>query len=219
MPLTNIMATNYLKAFATSPDANVLTDDQLASAEELNTGFKLRSKADSKLIGKLIQDTSAAAYAIGEFIVNNGGPNDVSGKNATQLAQDFDDVIKSLTSSAGGDYVTSDQLADYAPLVSPSFTGAVTASSFVGILQSVSAVTINDDSADCIEANGDVTVSDGSAGQCWTKVVHITSGAPNVQLGSNWHWQNGSNPVMKSGGFLVLCWCNTAGLAMYNNIS
>ena len=90
------MATNKFKPFATSPDANVMTDEQLASAEELSVGFKLKSKADSKLIGKLIQDTSAAAYAIGEFVVNNGGANDVTGTNATQLAQDFDKAVKSV---------------------------------------------------------------------------------------------------------------------------
>lgn len=149
------MATNKFKPFATSPDANVMTDEQLASAEELSTGFKLKSKADSKLIGKLIQDTGAAAYAIGEFVVNNGGANDVTGTNATQLAQDFDKAVKSVVTGSSGDFVTNQQLTEklepittslgqkadasaleskadkteltsLAPLANPQFTGNVT---------------------------------------------------------------------------------------------
>ena len=149
------MATNKFKPFATSPDANVMTDEQLASAEELSTGFKLKSKADSKLIGKLIQDTSAAAYAIGEFVVNNGGANDVTGTNPTQLAQDFDKAVKSVVSGSTGTFVTESDLTEklepintalgqkadasaleskadktelttLAPLANPQFTGNVT---------------------------------------------------------------------------------------------
>ena len=149
------MATNKFKPFATSPDANVMTDEQLASAEELSTGFKLKSKADSKLIGKLIQDTSAAAYAIGEFVVNNGGANDVTGTNPTQLAQDFDKAVKSVVSGSTGTFVTESALTEklepittslgqkadasaleskadktelttLAPLANPQFTGNVT---------------------------------------------------------------------------------------------
>lgn len=149
------MATNNFKPFATSPDANVMTDEQLASAEELSTGFKLKSKADSKLIGKLIQDTSAAAYAIGEFVVNNGGANDVTGTNPTQLAQDFDKAVKSVVSGSTDTFVTESDLTEklepintalqqkadasaleskadktelttLAPLANPQFTGNVT---------------------------------------------------------------------------------------------
>ena len=149
------MATNNFKPFATSPDANVMTDEQLASAEELSTGFKLKSKADSKLIGKLIQDTSAAAYAIGEFVINNGGANDVTGTNPTQLAQDFDKAVKSVVSGSTDIFVTESDLTEklepintalgqkadasaleskadkteltsLAPLANPQFTGNVT---------------------------------------------------------------------------------------------
>lgn len=149
------MATNNFKPFATSPDANVMTDEQLASAEELSTGFKLKSKADSKLIGKLIQDTSAAAYAIGEFVVNNGGANDITGTNPTQLAQDFDKAVKSVVSGSTDTFVTESDLTEklepintalgqkadasaleskadktaltsLAPLANPQFTGSAT---------------------------------------------------------------------------------------------
>ena len=62
------MAKNYLTRFATSPDANVLTDAELAAQPELASGFIAKSKASSKLIGKLIQNATAGSAALGEYI-------------------------------------------------------------------------------------------------------------------------------------------------------
>lgn len=62
------MAKNYLTRFATSPDANVLTDTELAAQPELASGFIPKSKASSKLIGKLIQNATAGSAALGEYI-------------------------------------------------------------------------------------------------------------------------------------------------------
>ena len=186
------MATNKFKPFATSPDANVMTDEQLASAEELSIGFKLKSKADSKLIGKLIQDTSAAAYAIGEFVVNNGGTNDVTGTNATQLAQDFDKAVKSVVTGSSGNFVTSEQLteklepittsleqkadaddvtsqlaskadtsalANYAPIANPAFTGTITVGGkTVATTEDVAAVEV-----DLSNYTGDVSLTQGTS--------------------------------------------------------
>ena len=186
------MATNKFKPFATSPDANVMTDEQLASAEELSTGFKLKSKADSKLIGKLIQDTSAAAYAIGEFVVNNGGANDVTGTNATQLAQDFDKAVKSVVTGSGGNFVTNEQLteklepittsleqkadaddvtsqlaskadtsalANYAPIANPAFTGTITVGGkTVATTEDVAAIEV-----DLSNYTGDVSLTQGDS--------------------------------------------------------
>lgn len=186
------MATNNFKPFATSPDANVMTDEQLASAGELQTGFKLKSKADSKLIGKLIQDTSAAAYAIGEFVVNNGGANDVTGTNATQLAQDFDKAVKSVVTGSSGNFVTSAQLteklqpittsleqkadaddvtsqlaskadtsalANYAPIANPAFTGTITVGGkTVATTEDVAAVEV-----DLSNYTGDVSLTQGNS--------------------------------------------------------
>ena len=186
------MATNKFKPFATSPDANVMTDEQLASAEELSVGFKLKSKADSKLIGKLIQDTSAAAYAIGEFVVNNGGANDVTGTNATQLAQDFDKAVKSVVTGSSGNFVTSEQLteklepittsleqkadaddvtsqlaskadtsalANYAPIANPAFTGTITVGGkTVATTEDVAAIEV-----DLSNYTGDVSLTQGDS--------------------------------------------------------
>lgn len=62
------MAKNYLTRFATSPDANVLTDTELASQPEIASGFIPKSKASAKLIGKLIQNATAGSAALGEYI-------------------------------------------------------------------------------------------------------------------------------------------------------
>lgn len=78
--------------------------------------------------------------------------------------------------------------------------------------------TITDSSPDSNETTAAVTVNNGSANVCWTKIVHLTSASPSVNLGSSWKWQNGTSPELKQNGFLVLCWCNTMGLAVYNNV-
>lgn len=62
------MAKNYLTRFATSSDANVLTDAELAAQPELASGFIAKSKASSKLIGKLIQNATAGSAALGDYI-------------------------------------------------------------------------------------------------------------------------------------------------------
>ena len=62
------MAKNYLTRFATSSNANVLTDAELAAQPELASGFIAKSKASSKLIGKLIQNATAGSAALGEYI-------------------------------------------------------------------------------------------------------------------------------------------------------
>lgn len=78
--------------------------------------------------------------------------------------------------------------------------------------------TITDTSPDSNETANAVTVNNGQANVCWTKIVHLTAASPSVTLGGSWKWQNGTNPELKQNGFLVLCWCNTMGLAVYNNV-
>ena len=82
------MAKNYLTRFATSPDANVLTDVELAAQPELASGFITKSKASSKLIGKLFQNAAAGSAALGDYIVAKTG-QDVKADDAdlgTKLA-------------------------------------------------------------------------------------------------------------------------------------
>lgn len=79
--------------------------------------------------------------------------------------------------------------------------------------------TINDASPDACETSAAVTVSDGTAGKSWTKIVRLTGSSPSVSLGGNWKWQGGSAPTLKQNGFLVLGWCGSGGLAIFNAVS
>lgn len=86
------MATNNFKPFAVGEGANVLTDSELASRSELQTGFPFKSKADSKLMGKLFQDASAGAYALGSFTVKYANV-DATGSDAEGLATNFESAL------------------------------------------------------------------------------------------------------------------------------
>ena len=143
------MATNNFKPFAVGEGANVLTDSELASRSELQTGFPFKSKADSKLMGKLIQDASAGAYALGSFTVKYADV-DVTGSDAEGLATNFESALTAFvgekaptpdlsayltTANASATYATkielnakadSSALASYAPLANPAFTGTAT---------------------------------------------------------------------------------------------
>ena len=88
------MATNNIKPFATDSSANVLTDTALASRSELQTGFPLKSKADSALIGKLMQNATAGSYAVGEFSAKYG-TTDITGSDATGFATAFESALES----------------------------------------------------------------------------------------------------------------------------
>ncbi len=59
---------NNLRPFATNPYSNIFSDDQLASAPELENGFVRKNVVDSALVGKLFANNSAAAYAVGQLI-------------------------------------------------------------------------------------------------------------------------------------------------------
>ena len=88
------MGQNKIQAFATNSSANVLTDEALASRSELQTGFPLKSKADSALIGKLMQNATAGAYAVGEFSAKYG-TTDITGSDATGFATAFESALES----------------------------------------------------------------------------------------------------------------------------
>lgn len=149
------MATNNIKPFATSSSANILKDEELATRSELQTGFPFKSKADSKLVGKLMQNATAGAYAIGQFSAKYG-TTDITGSDATGFATAFESALESYidekaptpnltpyltkaeastTYQLAGEYATVTQLnlkadasslANYAPLANPALTGIAT---------------------------------------------------------------------------------------------
>ena len=80
---------------------------------------------------------------------------------------------------------------------------------------SATAVTINGSSNDdtVVTAAVAVTISDGSAGQTWTKTVALQNASATVTLGGSWKWVGGSAPTIKANSILVVKWCGAFGIA------
>ena len=115
------MATNNIKPFATSSSANVLNDTELASRSELQTGFPFKSKADSKLVGKLMQNATAGAYAVGEFSAKYGS-TDITGSDATGFATAFESALQAYVNEKA----PSPDLSAYVTKENASLTGTAT---------------------------------------------------------------------------------------------
>lgn len=115
------MATNNIKAFATGEGANVLNDTELATRSELQTGFPFKSKADSKLVGKLMQNATAGAYAVGEFSAKYG-TTDVTGSDAIGFATAFESALQAYVNEKA----PSPDLSIYATKENATLTGTAT---------------------------------------------------------------------------------------------
>lgn len=115
------MATNNIKPFATSSSANVLNDTELVSRSELQTGFPFKSKADSKLVGKLMQNATAGAYAVGEFSAKYG-TTDITGSDATGFATAFESALQAYVNEKA----PSPDLSAYVTKENASLTGTAT---------------------------------------------------------------------------------------------
>lgn len=126
------MATNKIKPFATDPSANVLTDSALGERAELQTGFPLKSKADSALVGKLIQNATAGAYAVGAFTAKYNDA-DVEGANAEAFANSFESAVSAFIQQEA----PKPDLSPYATKANPALTGNAT-------LDGVKIATVND---------------------------------------------------------------------------
>jgi hypothetical protein len=116
-----IMATNNIKPFATSSSANILKDEELATRSELQTGFPFKSKADSKLVGKLMQNATAGAYAVGEFSAKYG-TTDITGSDATGFAAAFESALQAYVNEKA----PSPDLSIYATKENATLTGTAT---------------------------------------------------------------------------------------------
>lgn len=115
------MATNNIKPFATSSSANVLNDTELASRSELQTGFPFKSKADSKLVGKLMQNATAGAYAVGQFSAKYG-TTDITGSDATGFATAFESALQAYVNEKA----PSPDLSAYVTKENATLTGTAT---------------------------------------------------------------------------------------------
>ena len=83
-----------------------------------------------------------------------------------------------------------------------------------GYEASGASTTINASSPDANEVSSNITVSNGTNGTSWTKVVRVTAEVT-VTLGDAWVWQGGSAPTIAVGGVLVCCWCGSGGIAQF----
>lgn len=115
------MATNNIKPFATSSSANILNDEELATRSELQTGFPFKSKADSKLVGKLMQNATAGAYAVGEFSAKYG-TTDITGSDATGFAAAFESALQAYVNEKA----PSPDLSAYVTKENATLTGTAT---------------------------------------------------------------------------------------------
>ena len=115
------MATNNIKPFATSSSANILKDEELATRSELQTGFPFKSKADSKLVGKLVQNATAGAYAVGEFSAKYG-TTDITGNDATGFATAFESALQAYVNEKA----PAPDLSIYATKENATLTGTAT---------------------------------------------------------------------------------------------
>ena len=142
------MATNKIKPFATDPSANVLTDSALGERAELQTGFPLKSKADSALVGKLIQNATAGAYAVGAFTAKYNDA-DVEGADAEAFANSFESAVSAFIQQEA----PKPDLSPYATKASPALTGNAT-------LDGVKIATVNDvpETAEKAESDADGNV-------------------------------------------------------------
>ena len=115
------MATNNIKPFATSFSANILKDEELATRSELLTGFPYKSKADSKLVGKLMQNATAGAYAVGQFSAKYG-TTDITGSDATGFATAFESALQAYVNEKA----PSPDLSAYVTKENATLTGTAT---------------------------------------------------------------------------------------------
>lgn len=84
-----------------------------------------------------------------------------------------------------------------------------------GYEQSTEGTTVSDTSPDTQHTGSNVTVNNGGASACWTKVVDMSAGS--VTLGSSWVWSGGSAPTLKYPGVLTCHWNGSSGkgIAIY----
>lgn len=115
------MATNNIKPFATSSSANILKDEELATRSELLTGFPYKSKADSKLVGKLMQNATAGAYAVGQFSAKYG-TIDITGSDAAGFATAFENALQAYVNEKA----PSPDLSAYVTKENATLTGTAT---------------------------------------------------------------------------------------------
>lgn len=85
--------------------------------------------------------------------------------------------------------------------------------SLAGYESMVAGSTVSATSGDA-QTGSSITISNGSSGTSWTKIVGLSANAT-VTLGSSWSWSGGEAPEINSAGILVCCWVGNMGICVF----
>lgn len=135
----------------------------------------------------------------------------LSGKAATAHTHNVSDVTNLQTALDNKSDLTHTHT-NYIPKTGSA--GTVSVVTTTGTNNKISAT-----SPDGNYSSSSITVSNGTTGTTWTKVVTLTASSPSVSLGSNWYWSGGSAPTLSQNGLLVLGWNYNMGIAVFHSRS
>ena len=129
-----------------------------------------------------------------------------------------------ITSAALSGYATTASLSNYATTASLSnyatttaLGGKISASGSRGTLagyETATAGTTVSATSNDAQTGSSITISNGTSGTSWTKIVGLSANAT-VTLGSSWSWSGGEAPDLSSAGILVCCWASTIGICSF----
>ena len=168
-----------------------------ATKDELNSGL-----AGKQAAGSYLTTTDASAT----YLTKTDASSTYLGKNANAAS-----ATKATQDSNGNNIVNTYGTKTE---VNKRILSTGDRGSLAGYETSGTSTTINASSPDSNEVGSAITVSNGSSGTSWTKIVRVT-GAVTVTLGSSWVWQGGYAPTIAAGGVLVCCWCGSGGIATF----
>ena len=152
-------------------------------------------------------DTAAKATA-------DASGNTITSTYAKLASPTFTGTPKAPTATAGTNTTQIATTAFVQTAVGSKISASGSRGSLAGYETNGTSTTINASASDSNQTGSAITVSDGTSGTSWTKIVRVTT-AVTVTLGSSWVWQGGSAPTIVSGGVLVCCWCGSGGIATF----
>lgn len=205
--------------------------DEVQAVQTTANNALTKSQADAYYLGITAKATSAATADSAAKLTVAKSISISGGATATAVPFDGSASITLNVTSIDGSLVTGTVAnatnATYATnatnaTTANSATTATTATNNVlksgnrgtlnGYESTVATSTITQDSQDSNYDSGNITVSDGTTGTAWTKVVKL-SAVRTITLGSNWVWANGEAPEIKAPALLVCHWNNDKGFA------
>lgn len=199
--------TGYAKTTDIPTKVSQLTNDSgyLTSHQDLSSYAKT-----SAIPTKVSQLTNDSGYLTTQV---NADWNATSGYGVIKNKPTIPTQTSQLTNNSG--YITSAALSGYA--TTTALNGKVSASGARGTLAgyetATAGTTVSATSSDA-QTGSSITISNGTSGTSWTKIVGLSANAT-VTLGSSWSWSGGEAPELSSAGILVCCWASTIGICSF----